>query len=84
MRLLEGAGYGQIGSMGVQRGTQPGDQVGGQEGRVAGGRGHQGMGGRRQCGMQPGQRAGEAGNAVGHHAMAESGIALVVLIGVDE
>ena len=42
------------------------------------------MRGRRQRGVQPGQRAGEIGNLVGHDAVAEGGIALAVLVGVDQ
>ena len=84
VRLVEGAGDGEIGVGRGQRRKQAGNQIGRQEGRIAGGGGDQRVRRRRQRGVQPGQRAGEIGNLVGHDAVAEGGVTLAILVGVDQ
>ncbi len=84
MRPVSGFRHRQIRTGGFQCGAQARDEVPGQKRRVAGRGDEQRRLAGEQSRVQAGQRAGEAGDAVGHHRVAEDGVLLQVLVGIDE
>jgi hypothetical protein len=84
VRLVTGPRHRELGAVGLERRAKPCHEVFRKEWRIARGRHHETAAGVSEAALESRERAGEALDLVGDHAVAEALVLVEVAVGVDE